>query len=58
MAAAPDADRQAKEYIDHVVELHRQNGYKVKLTKQRREQAVARVAETFRSFLAASRRPA
>jgi hypothetical protein len=58
VAAAPDADRHAKEYIDHVVELHRRNGYKVKLTKQRREEAVARVAETFRELLAASRRTA
>ena len=55
MAAAPDADRQAKEYIDHVVELHRRNGYPVKLTKKRREEAVARVAETFRGLLAAKR---
>ena len=58
MAAAPDADRHAKEYIDHVVELHRRNGYKVKLTKQRREEAVARVADTFRELLAASKRSA
>jgi len=41
-----------------VVELHRRNGYKVKLTKQRREEAVARVADTFREFLAASKRSA
>jgi hypothetical protein len=56
MAAAPDADRNAKEYIDHVVELHRRNGYRLKLTKQRREEAVARVAQTFRELLSASRR--
>ena len=58
MAAAPDADRQAKEYIDHVVELHRRNGYSLKLTKKRRDEAVARVAEAFRELLAASRRSA
>jgi hypothetical protein len=56
MPAAPDAERDAREYIDHVVELHRRCGYSVKLTKKRREQAVARVAETFRELLAASGR--
>lgn len=56
MAAAPDADRNAKEYIDHVVELHRRNGYRLKLTKQRREEAVARVAQTFRELLEAAKR--
>ena len=55
MAAAPDADRQAREYIDHVVELHRKSGYSLKLTKKRREEAVERVARTFREFLAAKR---
>lgn len=56
MAAAPDADRQAREYIDHVVELHRKSGYRLKLTKKRRDEAVARVADSFRELLAASKR--
>ena len=53
MANQPDADRQAREYIDKVVESHRRNGYGLKLTKKRYEAAVARVAATFREFLAA-----
>ena len=55
MAKAPDADRQAREYIDRVVESHRRNGHALKLSKKRYEEAVARVAETFRGFLEASR---
>jgi hypothetical protein len=53
VAKAPDADRQAREYIDKVVESHRQNGYGLRLSKKRYEEAVARVAETFRSLSAA-----
>ena len=52
----PDADRQARAYIDRVVETHRRNGYGVRLSKKRYEEAVARVAETFREFLVAKGR--
>jgi hypothetical protein len=55
VAPAPDADRQAKEYIDRVVELHRENGYGLRLSKKRYDEAVARVAETFRELLDSSR---
>ncbi|TMK34423.1 MAG: hypothetical protein E6G32_08290 [Actinobacteria bacterium] len=55
MAHPLDADRQAREYIDRVVESHRRNGYGLRLSKQRYEEAVARVAATFREFLAASK---
>ena len=55
MAKALDADRQAREYIDRVVESHRRNGYGLKLSRKRYEEAVGRVAATFREFLAASR---
>jgi len=55
VARPPDADRQAREYIDRVVESHRRNGYGMKLSKKRYEEAVARVAATFREFLAASK---
>lgn len=58
MAKTPDADRQAREYIDRVVESHRKNGYGLRLSKKRYEQAVARVAETFRRLSAASQPPA
>jgi hypothetical protein len=51
VAKAPDADRQAREYIDRVVESHRKNGYGVRLSKKRYEEAVSRVAETFRGFV-------
>jgi hypothetical protein len=51
MAKTPDADRQAREYIDRVVEAHRKNGYGLRLSKKRYEQAVARVAEQFRSLV-------
>ena len=54
-SVAPDADRQAREYIDRVVESHRRNGYALKLSKKRYEEAVSRVAETFRGFIDASR---
>jgi hypothetical protein len=55
VAKAPDADRQAREYIDRVVESHRKSGYGVKLSKKRYEAAVARVAEQFRGLLSASK---
>jgi hypothetical protein len=55
MANTPDADRQAREYIDRVVESHRKSGYGLRLSKKRYEQAVDRVAETFRGLMADSR---
>ena len=55
MASTPDADRQAREFIDRVVESHRRNGYGLRLSKKRYEEAVARVAETFKGFLDATR---
>ncbi len=55
MAKTPDADAQAREFIDRVVESHRQNGYSVKLSKKRYEQAVARVAASFRGLTDASK---
>ena len=55
MAKQPDADGQAREFIDRVVESHRQNGYGLKLSKKRYEAAVARVAATFRGLADASR---
>ncbi|MGZ4316353.1 MAG: hypothetical protein ACXVRK_04525 [Gaiellaceae bacterium] len=51
MAKTPDADQQAREFIDRVVESHRKNGYGLKLSKKRYEQAVARVAASFRSLI-------
>ena len=56
MARTPDADRQARAYIDRVVETHRRNGYGVRLSKKRYEAAVARVADTFRGLIDASSR--
>jgi hypothetical protein len=59
VARTPDADRQAREYIDRVVEEHRKNGYGLRLSKKRYEEAVGRVAATFRGFIDASKgRPA
>ena len=55
MAKAPDADRQAREFIDRVVESHRRNGYGLKLSKKRYEDAVARVAASFRGLTDASK---
>ena len=55
MAKAPDADRQAREYIDRVVESHRKNGYGLRLSKKRYEEAVGRVAASFRELIAASK---
>ena len=54
MAKTPDADRQAREYIDRVVESHRKNGYGLNLSKERYEEAVSRVAATFRDLIDAS----
>jgi hypothetical protein len=54
VAKTPDADRQAREYIDRVVESHRKNGYGMHLSKQRYEEAVSRVAEAFRELIDAS----
>ncbi len=51
----PDADRQAREYIDRVLALHRQNGYGLRLSKKRYEAAVERVAENFRTLIDASK---
>jgi hypothetical protein len=55
VAKAPDADRQAREYIDRVVESHRKNGYGLRLSKKRYEEAVRRVAATFRDLIDASK---
>ena len=55
MAKTPDADLQAREFIDRVVESHRKNGYGLKLSKKRYEQAVTRVAASFRGLTDASR---
>jgi hypothetical protein len=54
VAKTPDADRQAREYIDRVVESHRKNGYGLRLSKKRYEQAVSRVADAFRELIDAS----
>jgi hypothetical protein len=55
VAKLPDADVQAREFIDRVVESHRKNGYVAKVPKRRYEQAVARVAASFRGLTAASK---
>ena len=55
MAKTPDADVQAREFIDRVVEFHRKNGYGMNLSKKRYEQAVARVAASFRGLTDASK---
>jgi len=55
VAKQPDADGQAREFIDRVVESHRKNGYSVKLSKKRYEAAVARVAASFRGLADASK---
>jgi hypothetical protein len=54
VAKTPDADRQAREYIDRVVESHRKNGYGLQLSKKRYEEAVSRVAAAFRELIDAS----
>jgi hypothetical protein len=56
VAKTPDADRQARAYIDRVVETHRRNGYGLRLSKKRYDEAVARVADTFRGLIDASSR--
>jgi hypothetical protein len=55
VAKTPDADLQAREFIDRVVASHRKNGYGVNLSKKRYEQAVARVAASFRGLIDASK---
>jgi hypothetical protein len=55
VAKTPDADLQAREFIDRAVEFHRKNGYGVNLSKKRYEQAVARVAASFRGLIDASK---
>jgi hypothetical protein len=55
VAKLPDADVQAREFIDRVVESHRKNGYAVRVPKKRYEQAVAQVAASFRGLSAASK---
>jgi hypothetical protein len=55
VAKTPDADRQAREYIDRVVESHRKNGYGLRLSKKRYEEAVGRVAATFRDLIDAAK---
>ena len=56
MARTPDADRHARDYIDRVVESHRRNGYELRLSKKRYDEAVTRVADTFRGLIDASSR--
>jgi hypothetical protein len=55
VAKTPDADVQAREFIDRVVESHRKNGYGMNLSKKRYEQAVVRVAASFRGLIDASK---
>jgi hypothetical protein len=55
MPKKPDADRQARDFIDRVVEAHEKNGYGLRLSKKRYEEAVARVAEQFRGLTASAR---
>jgi hypothetical protein len=55
VAKTPDADVQAREFIDRVIESHRKSGYDAKLSKKRYEAAVARVAASFRGLTDASK---
>jgi hypothetical protein len=55
VAKTPDADLQAREFIDRVVASHRKNGYGLNLSKKRYEQAVTRVAASFRGLTDASK---
>jgi hypothetical protein len=54
VARTPDADRHARDYIDRVVESHRRNGYGLRLSKKRYDDAVTHVAEHFRGLIDAS----
>jgi hypothetical protein len=54
VANSPDAERQAREFIDKVVATHERQGYGLKLSKKRYEAAVARVAASFRGLTDAS----
>jgi hypothetical protein len=51
VARAPDADRHARDFIDKVVESHHRNGYGLRLSKKRYDEAVARVADQFRDLI-------
>jgi hypothetical protein len=51
----PDADTQARQFIDRVVASQRKHGDAGKLSKKRYEQAVARVAASFRALTDASK---
>jgi hypothetical protein len=51
----PDADVQARAFIDRVVESHRENGYSLNLSKKRYERAVAQVAASFRGLTDAAK---
>jgi hypothetical protein len=55
VAKLPDADAQAREFIDRVVASQRKHGDVGKPSKQRYEQAVARVAASFRGLTDASK---
>jgi len=55
VAKTPDADVQAREFIDRVVESHSKNGHGLNLSKKRYDQAVARVAASFRGLTDASK---
>jgi hypothetical protein len=55
VAKLPDADVQAREFIDRVVESNRKNGYGGKVPTKRYEEAVARVAASFRGLTDATK---
>jgi hypothetical protein len=55
VAKLPDADVQAREFIDRVVESHHKSGYDAKVPKKRYEQAVSRVAASFRGLTDATK---
>jgi hypothetical protein len=55
VAKLPDADVLARDFIDRVVESHRKNGYGAKVPKTRYEQAIARVAASFRGLTDATK---
>ncbi len=54
MARTPDADQQARKYIDRTLELQRRHGYAARVPRKRYEAAVARTAATFRELIDAS----